>query len=112
LTTSFTPQQIGVAKRKNRIVMNTVVTILAAKAMPKSYWAEAAVWVYYVHNRCPTKALQEMTPQEAWTGEKPNVAHFKTWGCVAHVHVPKEKRTKSEDKSVECIMLGLSDESE
>jgi hypothetical protein len=100
-----------VAERKNRTIMNTVVTLLATKRMPKAYWAEAVVWAYYVHNRCPTKALQEMTPQESWTGEKPNVAHFKTWGCVAHIHVPKEKRTKLEDKSITCILLGLNEES-
>jgi hypothetical protein len=77
--------------------------------MLKSYWAEAASWVYYVHNRCPTKALQDMTPQEAWTGEKPTVEHFKTWGCVAHVLVPKERRTKLEDKIITCVLLGLSE---
>ncbi|KAD7116884.1 hypothetical protein E3N88_04152 [Mikania micrantha] len=80
LTTSFTPQQNGVTEHKNRTVMNTVLTILAAKNMPKSYWAEAVTWVFYVRNRCPTKAWKNMTPQEAWSGERPNVEHFKTWG--------------------------------
>lgn len=81
LTTRFTPQQNGVAERKNRTVMNMVVRMLAAKKIPKVLWAEAAVWTFYVLNRCPTKALNRITLQEAWSGNKPTVEHFRVWGC-------------------------------
>ncbi|GJU99983.1 putative RNA-directed DNA polymerase [Tanacetum coccineum] len=111
LTTRFTPQQNGVAERKNRTVINMVVSMLAAKNMPKKFWAEATMWSFYVLNRCPTKALTNITPQEAWSGIKPTVDHFRVWGCLAHVHVPKEKRTKLDDKSVLCILTGMSEES-
>ena len=33
------------------------------------------------------------------------------FGCVGHVHIPDVKRTKLEDKSVNCVILGVSDES-
>ncbi|GKA47590.1 retrovirus-related pol polyprotein from transposon TNT 1-94 [Tanacetum coccineum] len=88
-----------------------VVSMLAAKNMPKKFWAEATMWSFYVLNRCPTKALTNITPQEAWSGIKPTVDHFRVWGCLAHVHVPKEKRTKLDDKSVLCILTGMSEES-
>jgi hypothetical protein len=35
-----------------------------------------------------------MTPEEAFTRVKPEVGHFKIFGCSVHNHVPKEKRTK------------------
>ncbi|KAJ0532224.1 putative RNA-directed DNA polymerase [Helianthus annuus] len=111
LTTSYTPQQNGVAERKNRTVMNMVVMLLSAKNMPKMFWAEAVVWTFHVLNRCPTKALSNSTPQEAWNGSKPSVDHFRIWGCIAHVLVPKEKRTKLDDKSIKCIFVGISEES-
>ncbi|KAJ0809226.1 putative RNA-directed DNA polymerase [Helianthus annuus] len=111
LTTSFTPQQNGVAERKNRTVMNMVVTLLAAKNMPKCFWAEAVVWSYYILNRCPTKALKDITPQEAWNGEKPNVEDLRVWGCLAYAHIPKEKRTKLDSKGMRCILVGKSEES-
>ncbi|GJV64547.1 putative RNA-directed DNA polymerase [Tanacetum coccineum] len=76
LTTSFTPQQNGVAERKNRTVINMVVTLLSAKNMPKIFWAEATAWSFYVLNRSTTKALSDVTPQEAWSGLKPTVNHF------------------------------------
>nr|GEZ66420.1 retrovirus-related Pol polyprotein from transposon TNT 1-94 [Tanacetum cinerariifolium] len=110
LTASFTAQQNGVAERKNRTVMNMVVTLLAAKNMPKEFWAEAVVWSYYILNRCSTKELEGITPYEAWHGVKPNVKSLRVWGCLAHAHVPKEKRSKLESKSKCCIMVGRSEE--
>lgn len=88
-----------------------VVSMLAAKNMPKKLWAEATMWSFYVLNRCPTKNLSNITPQESWSGSKPTAHHFRVWGCLAHVHVPKEKRTKLNHKSFVCILIGMSEES-
>jgi hypothetical protein len=111
LTTTYTPHQNGVAERKNRTVMNMVRCMLSAKRVPKLFWAEAANWTFYLLNRCPTHAVKNITPQEAWSGVKPFVQHLRVWGCVAHVHIPEAKRGKLDDKSFPCIMLGVSDES-
>lgn len=77
--------------------------------MPKSFWAEAVNWVFYVLNRSPTVAVKDVTPQEAWSGIKPSVHHFRIWGCLAHAHVPRETRTKLDKRSVTCIFLGISE---
>lgn len=109
LTTAYTPQQNGVAERKNRTVMNTVM--LSEKKIPKNFWPEAVNWTVYVLNRCPTLAVKNITPEEAWSGVKPSVEHFRVFGCVAHVHVPDARRTKLEDKSFACVLLGVSEKS-
>lgn len=111
LTTAYTPQQNGVAERKNRTVMNLVRAILSEKKVPKSFWPEAVNWTNHVLNRSPTLAVKDMTPEEAWSGEKPSVKYFRVFGCVGHVHISDAKRTKLEDKSVCCVLLGFSDES-
>lgn len=41
LTASYTPQQNGVAERKNRTVMNMVRNMLSGKEIPKEFWSEA-----------------------------------------------------------------------
>lgn len=111
LTTAYTPQQNGVVERKNRTLMNMVRSILSCKSIPKKFWPEAAKWSVYVLNRCPTLSLKNKTPEEAWSGNKPTVEHFKVFGCVGHVHVPEKQRSKLEDKSKKCILLGVSEES-
>ncbi|KAJ9565577.1 hypothetical protein OSB04_001543 [Centaurea solstitialis] len=108
---SIFPQQNGVAERKNRTLLNMVRSILAERGVPKEYWAEAANWATYPLNRSPTLAVKNVTSEEAWSGTKPDVDHFRIFGCLAHVHVPKQKRKKLDDKSKGCVLFGVSEES-
>jgi len=45
--------------------MDMVRCMLKAKQMPKEFWAEAVATVVYILNRCPTKSVQDKTPEEA-----------------------------------------------
>ena len=60
----------------------------------------------YQKNRSPTSRLQGKTPHEAWTGEKPYLGHMRIIGCVAWVHIPKEKRKKLDERSRKCYLVG------
>ncbi|MCI25440.1 hypothetical protein A2U01_0046631 [Trifolium medium] len=42
---------------------------------------------------------------------KPSVKHFKVFGCLAFVHIPDVQRKKLDSKSIECVHLGVSEES-
>ncbi|KAH9799278.1 hypothetical protein KPL71_000300 [Citrus sinensis] len=88
-----------------------VRSLLQRSGLPKSFWPEAVVWSVYILNRSPTIAVQNITPEEAWSGCKPAVDHFRVFGCIAYVHVPDEKRRKLDHKGVKCIFLGVSDHS-
>ncbi|KAI5335657.1 hypothetical protein L3X38_025790 [Prunus dulcis] len=61
--------------------------------------------------RSPTLAVRSKTPEEAWSGVKPSVGHFRIFGCISHVHVPDQRRIKLDNKSLKCIFFGVSDES-
>ncbi|MCH81754.1 retrovirus-related pol polyprotein from transposon tnt 1-94, partial [Trifolium medium] len=111
LTTAYTPQQNGVSERKNRTLMNMVRSMLAGRNVPKGFWPEAVKWATYVMNRSPTLSVKNITPEEAWSGSKPSVHHFRVFGCLAFAHVPDSQRTKLDDKSIKCVHLGVSDES-
>jgi hypothetical protein len=111
LTVAYTPQQNGISERKNRTLMNMVRSMLAGRNVPKLFWPEAVKWACYVMNRSPTLSVKNMTPEEAWSGEKPSVHHFKVFGCLAFAHIPDSQRTKLDDKSIKCIHLGVSEES-
>lgn len=45
-----------------------------------------------------------------WSGVKPHVDYFRTFGCVAHVHISNQKISKLNAKSQQCAILGVSDE--
>jgi len=88
-----------------------VRNMLSAKKIPKRFWPEAVNWTVHVLNRSPTFAVKNKTPEEAWSGIKPSVHHFRVFSCIAHAHVPDCKRSKLDDKSVKCVLLGINKES-
>lgn len=77
LTAAYSPQQNGVAERKNRTIMNLVRSMLSEKKVPKTFWPEAVNWAMHILNRSPTLAVKDKTPEEAWSGIKPSVQHFR-----------------------------------
>ena len=91
--------------------MNMVRSMLSEKQVPKNFWPEAVNWTVHVFNRSPTLAVKDSTLEEAWSGVKPNVDYFRVFGCIGHVHVSDSKRKKLDDKSFQCVLLGMSEES-
>ena len=102
----ITPQQNGVAERKNKTIMNMVCSMLTEKKFPKNFWPEAVNWSVHLLNRSPTLAVKNVTPEEAWSHIKPSVSYFRT----TYVHIPDAKRTKLDNKSLKCVFLGVSGE--
>jgi len=109
LTTNVTPQQNGVCERKNRTIVNMARSMLHSQYLNYMFWANACRTSVYILNRIPTKSLKGITPYEAWYARKPNVGHFKVFGCLAYAHIPDEKRRKLDPKSQACIFVGYSE---
>ncbi|CAL8132132.1 unnamed protein product [Prunus armeniaca] len=108
LSMAYTPQQNGVVERKNRTVVEMAKAMLHEKGLPYYLWAEAVHTAVYLLNRCPTKALGDKTPFEAYSGRKPGLAHLKIFGCLCYVHIPSEVRQKLDAKSTKSIFVGYA----
>ncbi|XP_022876705.1 uncharacterized protein LOC111394888 [Olea europaea var. sylvestris] len=111
LTVSRTPQQNGVAERKNRTIVEMARSMLKGKGLPNLYWAEAVNTAVYILNRSPTKAVRNKTPYEAWNKKKPMVDHFKIFGSIAYALIPSQNREKFDEKGQKLVFVGSSDES-
>jgi hypothetical protein len=48
--------------------------MICAQGLDLEFWAEAVNTAVYIKNRCPAKAFESKTPEEAWTGRKPDVS--------------------------------------
>ncbi|CAL9113449.1 unnamed protein product [Musa textilis] len=57
------PDQNGVAERRNRTLLDMVRSMLSNSNIPKFLWTEALKTAVYILNRVPTKAVQK-TPFE------------------------------------------------
>ncbi|GJZ86928.1 putative RNA-directed DNA polymerase, partial [Tanacetum coccineum] len=58
-----TPQQNGVAERRNRTLMDMVRSMLENSNLPKFLWTEALKTVVHILNRVPSKSVPK-TPYE------------------------------------------------
>lgn len=110
MVSPHTLQQNGVVERQNRAIMDMVRCMIDDASLSKTFWAEAAKTTVYLLNRVPTATLDGVTPQEAWSGNKPCISHLRVFECKASMHIPKKQRTKLDMKSKKLIFLGYTDE--
>src|SRR5438270_549399 len=104
LTMPYTPQQNGVAERRNRTLMDMVRCMMAQASLPISFWGDALLTAAYLLNRVPSKSV-ELTPYELWTGSKPTLGHLRPWGCTAYVHFTSHPHGKLGPRAKKCIFL-------
>ncbi|GJS21570.1 ribonuclease H-like domain-containing protein [Tanacetum coccineum] len=67
-----TPQQNGVAERKNRTLIEAARTMLADSLLPTTFWAEAVNTACYVQNRVLVTKPHNKTPYELLHGSGPD----------------------------------------
>ena len=109
LTVRYSPEQNGVAERYNRTICESARAMVFRANLSKRFWAEAVVTAVYTRNRLPTKAVPEKTtPYELWFKAKPDISHFKVFGCVGYSHIPDQLRQKLDSKAETMLFVGYS----
>lgn len=108
-TAAYSPQQNGVAERKNRSLMEMARCMIIDADMDYKFWAEAVSTANFMQNRLKSRAV-DSTPYQLWTGIKPNASIFKTFGSKVYVHIPHEKRHKLENTSELMTFVGYDEQ--
>lgn len=104
-TASYSPQQNGVAERKNRTIMEMARCMLIDAEFPNNFWGEAVATSVHIQNHVITRSTG-VTPFERWNGQKPSLKNFHIFGSKCFVYVPKEKRRKLDNTAIEMKFLG------
>ncbi|MBW0466269.1 hypothetical protein O181_005984 [Austropuccinia psidii MF-1] len=106
----FFHQQNGIAERYNRTVADMGRTILLGSGLPKSFWGHAFMWAAYTNNILPNTHTGDSTPIEILFGSKRNLDRLRTFGEVAFVHIPQEKRQKLSERAIKAkVVMHLPD---
>ncbi|GJV65304.1 putative ribonuclease H-like domain-containing protein [Tanacetum coccineum] len=103
-----TPQQNGVAERKNRTLIEAARTMLADSLLPIQFWAEAVNTACYVLNRVLVTKPQMKTPYEILMGRSPNISFMRPFGCSLTILNTLDQLGKFDGKSEEGYLLGYS----
>ncbi|CAL9000930.1 unnamed protein product [Prunus brigantina] len=111
-TCPYTPQQNGVAERKNRHILETARSILIEAHMPKMFWSDAILYAVYLLNRMPSSVHGYKTPLDVLTLTHPLPSvltlHPRIFGCIAYVHILKHLRSKLDPCALKCVFVGFS----
>ena len=70
-----TPKQNGVAKRRNRTLINMVKSMMSNSTLLEFLWDEALKTVVHILNRIPTKIVLK-NPYELWVDSKPTLNYL------------------------------------
>ncbi|GJR21441.1 putative ribonuclease H-like domain-containing protein [Tanacetum coccineum] len=103
-----TPQQNGVAERKNRTLIEAARTMLADSKLPTMFWTEAVSTACYVLNRVLVTKPHNKTPYELVSGKVPNIRHLKPFGCLVTILNTSDHLGKFEGKADEGFIVGYA----
>nr|GEX08665.1 hypothetical protein [Tanacetum cinerariifolium] len=103
-----TPQQNGVAKRKNRTLIEAARTMLADSFLPNTFWAEVVSTACYVLNRVLVTKPHNKTPYELLTGKIPIIRYIRPFRCHVTILNTIDHLGKFEEKSDEGFLVGAT----
>jgi transposase InsO family protein len=107
----YTPQQNGVAEKKNRTLIEMARTMLDEYKTSDQFWAEAINMVCHATNRLYLQKLLKKTSYEFLTGNKPNVSYFQVFRSKCYILQKSLKSSNFAPKTYESFLLGYDSNS-
>ncbi|RVW93803.1 Retrovirus-related Pol polyprotein from transposon TNT 1-94 [Vitis vinifera] len=107
---AHTPQQNGVAERKNRHLVETTRTLLLHSHVPFRFWGDAVLTACYLINRMPSSVLHDQIPHSLLFPDQP--LYFlppRVFGCTCFVHILTPGQDKLSAKAMKCSSWDIPD---
>nr|GEY80351.1 ribonuclease H-like domain-containing protein [Tanacetum cinerariifolium] len=103
-----TPQQNGVAERKNITLIEAAKSMLADSKLPTMFWTEAVSTACYVLNRVSITNPHNKTPCELLSGKVPIIRHLKPFGCQVTILNTSDHLGKFKGKTNDGFLVGYA----
>ncbi|GJR49131.1 putative ribonuclease H-like domain-containing protein [Tanacetum coccineum] len=103
-----TPQQNGVAERKNRTLIEAARTMLADSFLTNTFWAKAVSTACYVLNMVLVTKPQNKTPYQLITGKIPIISYIRPFGYHVTILNTIDHLGKFDGKSDKGFLIGYS----
>ncbi|GJY30622.1 putative ribonuclease H-like domain-containing protein [Tanacetum coccineum] len=103
-----TPQQNGVAERRNMTLIETARTMIADSKLPTTFWAEAVNTACYVQNRMLVVKPHNKTLYELFYGRTPTLSFMRQFGFPVTILNTIDHLGKFDGKANEGFFVGYS----
>jgi len=106
---AYTPQQNGVAERKNRHLIETTRTLLIHGGVPQCFWGDVILSACYLINRMSSLVLENKIPHSIlFPHESLHILPPKVFGSTCFVHNFSPGLDKLSSRSHKCVFLGFT----
>lgn len=109
LTVAHTPQQNGVAERKNGTLMGMARCLLYQAELPDKFWAEAVNTANFLRNRCPTQSNNGKSPFHVWNNKTFDLGKIEEFGSKVVILNKKPNKGKLEPRGLTGIFMGYAE---
>ncbi|GJT30154.1 ribonuclease H-like domain-containing protein [Tanacetum coccineum] len=103
-----TPQQNGVAEKRNKTLIETAKTMLADSKLPTTFWAEAVNTACYMQNRVLVVKPHNKTSYELFHGRTPTLSFMRPFGCLVNIFNTIDHLGKVDGKADESFFVKYS----
>nr|GEU69268.1 hypothetical protein [Tanacetum cinerariifolium] len=103
-----TPQQNGIAERKNKTLIEAARTMLTDSLLPIPFWAKAVNTACYVQNWALVTKPHNKTPYELLLGRTPIIGFMRPFGCPVTILNTLDPLGKFDGKADEGFLVGYS----
>nr|GFB31823.1 ribonuclease H-like domain-containing protein [Tanacetum cinerariifolium] len=103
-----TPQQNGVAERRNKTLIKAARNMLADSKLPTTFWVKAVNTVCYVQNRVLVTKPHNKTTYELFHGRTPAISFLRLFGCPVTILNTIDHLGKFDGKADEGFFVGYS----
>nr|GEX30812.1 hypothetical protein [Tanacetum cinerariifolium] len=109
--TSRTPELNGVAKRRNRTLVEAARMMLSASKLPLFFWAEAIATTCYTQNRSIIITTYDKRAYHIINDRKASIKHLHIFGCICYITRDGKNLDKMKEKGDLCILVRYSNQS-
>ncbi|GJU41875.1 retrovirus-related pol polyprotein from transposon TNT 1-94 [Tanacetum coccineum] len=107
-SSTYTPKQNGVAKRKNKTLIEAAGTMLNGSVLSKHFWTEVVRIACYTQNRSIIVKRHDKTPYEIFRERIHDISYFHVFRCPVFIYNYKDHLAKFDAKVDDGYFLGYS----
>ena len=108
-TCPHTPQQNGIAERKNKHLIENALSLMLNTNVPVHHWGDAVLTDCFLINRMLSSSIENKVPHSILF---PNDLLYhvspRVFGCTCFVHNVSPGLDKLSAKAIKCVFLGYS----
>ncbi|GKB88241.1 retrovirus-related pol polyprotein from transposon TNT 1-94 [Tanacetum coccineum] len=95
----YTPEQNGVAERRNKTLIEVARTMLNRSVLSKHFWIDAVRTAYYTQNKSIIVKRHDKTSYEIFRERIPYISYFHVFRCPVFIHNYKDHLGKFDAKA-------------